>query len=164
MVTEAIQGTSYRAAAQNALGASDLSGRFCPKDNFINAVVAPNLESSLAPRVSIGGKIINHLTNAYDLVGTLQQELCDNGRISGQSARELAGVAARTATSGAIIYGTGTLAAIGAVTAGPILALGALAAGGVALAFGPPAAERLVNWGLDSVGDLLACTEGWIRR
>ncbi len=154
MATDPIQGARYPFPQQNDSVSSPLVGRYCANDNVINSVVVPNFEEALPAQGSIGSKIINHLTNAYDLVGTIQTELCDNGRITGQSARELAGVAARSVTSAAVVYGTGALVAIGAVASGPLAAAGALAAGATALVFGPPAAERAVNWGLTQLGNV----------
>ena len=136
----------------------------CAQDNVINSVIVPTLNDTLPPQESIGGKIINHLTNTYDFVGTLQQELCEDGSFSGQSARELGGVAARTVTSAAIAYGTGLLAAVGAVTGGPIVAAGVIAVGIAGLVVGPPVAERAVNWGFDRINDFLGYTKEWIDR
>jgi hypothetical protein len=163
MTTDPIQRVRYSPPDQSGSFSAPLTERYCPKDNFVNSVVVPGFEETLPPQGTIGSKIINHLTNAYDLVGTIQAELCDNGRISGRSARELAGVAARSVTSAAVVYGTGTLVAIGAVASGPVAAVGALAAGATALLFGPPAAERVVNWGLTKIGNSLEALGARLR-
>lgn len=113
-------------------------------------------ENVIAPRLpdkgSLADRALTHTTGARPFFETVSEQLCEDGRIGDASARGALGFIARSATTGAVLTGTASLAALGLVVGSPVAAIGAGLLGLVIL---PPLAERAVHGLTRLGGDLL---------
>lgn len=124
----------------------------CVYPNYFSDVVAPAVRERLPEAGSWGGQAIDHLTNVGPFVDTLSRELCEDGRLSKESASNAVGFITRTSTSTMVAGATLGLAAVGLVVGSPAVAIGAGIAGLVLL---PPLVERVVKGAANFAGDLL---------
>jgi len=124
----------------------------CVYPNYFSNVVAPAVRERLPEAGSWGGQAVDHLTNVGPFVDTLSRELCEDGRLSKESANNAVGFITRTSTSAVVAGSTLGLAAVGLVVGSPAVAIGAGIAGLVLL---PPLVERVVKGAANFAGDLL---------
>ena len=136
----------------------------CNQPNYVDAVIVPSVREQLPEAESIGGRILNHLTNVYGLLSSVRRDLCDDGRIAGQSGAELLKSISRTAAAVGVSGAAAYLAGIAAAASGPLAAAGVAGAGAVALIFAPPAADYAVHRAAAFVQKLMQRTGEWIRR
>lgn len=124
----------------------------CVYPNYFSNVVAPAVRERLPEAGSWGGQVIDHLTNVGPFVDTVSRELCDDGRMSKESANNAVGFITRTSTSTIVAGATLGLAAVGLVVGSPAAAVGVGIAGLILL---PPLVERVVKGAANFAGDLL---------
>lgn len=129
----------------------EYNDQYCENPNYFSDVLAPAVTEKLPRPTSIPGRVLDHISGIRPFFETVSRDLCDDGRMSGESGRSAAGFISRSATSAAVITGTASLAALGLVVGTPALAIGA---GIVGLAVLPPLAERAV-FGAASFGQKL---------
>lgn len=131
---------------------TNVQSQFCANPNYFASVLAPAVERRLPPQDSYSGMAVDYLTHARPFVQTVSQDLCDDGRMSLESAKSATSFIARSATTAAVAVGTVGLAVTGAVFGSPFVALGL---GAAALAVLPWAAEKAVFAVGNFAGELL---------
>ena len=124
----------------------------CVYPNYFSNVVAPAVRERLPEAGSLTGQAIDHLTNVGPFVDTISRELCEDGRMTKESASNTIGFIARTSTSAVVAGATLGLTAVGLVVGSPVVAIGAGIAG---LIFLPPLVERVIKGAANFAGDLL---------
>ena len=115
----------------------------CSHPNIFSDEVAPFVQSYLPAPGSVAEKVLDHTTGAPSFFSTISEDLCDDGRMGEESRDAAVGFISRSATTGVVLTGAATLAAIGVATAGaPLVVLGA---GVAALAVLPPVINGLAQ-------------------
>lgn len=111
----------------------------CDNPSYFSEVLTPAVERRLPEDGSITRKVVDHVTGIGPFFHNVSEDLCDDGRMSEQSARSAVRFITRSASTALIVGGTATLAAAGLVVGSPLAAVGA---GIVGLVLLPPLAER----------------------
>ena len=129
-----------------------ISSSYCNYPNYFSSALVPTVEKRLPQNGTLGAMALDHLTSIRPFLNTVSQDLCDDGRMSVESAKSAVSFISRSAASATVIGGTAALAAYGLVVGSPWVALGAGIAG---LVFAPPVAERATFGVADFAGELL---------
>ena len=116
---------------------------YCNYPNAFSDGLAPAVRELLPEQGSLSSKAIDHTTKIPTLLDTVSKDLCDDGRMGEESRDAAVGFITRSATSGALLVGAGTLTAIGLATAGSPLLIAGLGVAGLALL--PPIVESTVK-------------------
>lgn len=117
----------------------EYNDQYCENPNYFSNVLAPTVDEKLPRPNSIPARVLDHISGVRPFLQTVSRDLCDDGRMSGESGKSALSFISRSATSAAVISATASLAALGLVIGTPALAIGA---GIVGLAVLPPLAER----------------------
>lgn len=125
----------------------------CAFPNFFNSIFVPAVTRRLPEEGSIAGRVLDHTTGIRPFIQTLSHDLCDDGRIGAESARQAVSFVSRSSASAIVAGGAIGLASLGIVVGSPLAALGAGFAG---LAILPPLAERAAVGVSNFFGELLA--------
>lgn len=129
----------------------------CAVPNFFNSVFVPAVERRLPDEGSIAAKVLDHTTGIRPFIQTLSQDLCEDGRIGPDSARQAVSFVSRSSASAIVAGGSIALASLGIVVGSPLAALGGGLAG---LAILPPLAERAAVGVSNFFGELLQGVRG----
>jgi len=131
---------------------TNVQSQFCANPNYFTSVLTPAVERRLPAQDSYSGMAVDYLTHARPFFQTVSQDLCDDGRMSFESAKSATSFITRSATTAAVAVGTVGLAVTGAVFGSPFVALGL---GAAALGVLPWAAEKAVFAVGSFAGELL---------
>jgi hypothetical protein len=112
---------------------------YCANENLFSEIYEGSLKPRLPAEGSLADGVLKHTTAVQPFLQTVSTELCDNARISGESARTTFSFIARSAATAVVVTSTASLAALGIVVGSPVAAVGLGIAGLIAL---PPIAER----------------------
>jgi len=124
----------------------------CDNRNLFTDIYDHVIAPRLPDKGSIVDRALTHTTGIRPFFETVSGQLCESGRIGDPSAKRALGFIARSTTTGVVIAGTASLAALGLVVGSPVAAIGAGVAG---LAILPPLAERVVQEAARIGGELL---------
>gem|GEM_PF-1819155 len=135
----------------------------CAATGYLGEVLEPLILERLPDPESLPGRAINYLTNVYGLFDSINEDLCQHGRL-GQNAAMAAGefVARGAASVTAVAVGTG-LTLLGSVL-GPAGAAGGIATGAFLLAVAPEAAAKINNYAFDLFGALMTRTKEALKK
>lgn len=131
---------------------TNIQSQFCANPNYFSSVLTPAVENRLPQQGSLTGMAVDYLTNTRPFLQTVSQDLCDDGRMSFESAKSATSFITRSATTAAVTVGTAGLVVTGAVLGSPAIAFGLGVAG---LAVLPYLAEKAVFGIADFAGELL---------
>lgn len=152
------------ASTQSLAGSNGYSEQFscthAADTGFFGNVVAPFVRDNLPASDTMAGRALNHLTNVYGFLDTVQQDLC-SGRLSEASARATAEFIARGAASAASLVVGANLTLLGTVV-GPVGVAGGLATTAFLLRMAPDVSANIANAGFNLYADFIARTKDYL--
>jgi len=135
----------------------------CPETGYLGAVVEPAILDRLPSPSSTAGKFINNLTNVYGLFDSINNDLCNRGRIDEESAGAVLEFIGRS-TGTAISAGIGIKLTLLGSLFGPAGTAAGAGTGILLLKTVPPLAGQLARGGLNLFNDIIERTKEYLQR
>lgn len=112
----------------------------CENPSYFSEVLTPAITKRLASEGTVAGVVLDHTTALRPFFEGVSHDLCDDGTIGKESAKNAIRFITRSSTTAMVASGAATLALAGLAVGSPVLAIGA---GIIGLAVLPPLAERV---------------------
>ena len=135
----------------------------CPETGYVGAVLEPAILDLLPEPTSTAGKVVNNLTNVYDLFDAINTDICVRGRLGKESASASVDSIARSFTSLVTGLGTVKLAALGSLF-GPAGTAAGIGTGVFLLKVAPPLAGQLGRASVDFFANLIDRTKEYLDQ
>lgn len=124
----------------------------CSENNFFSDYLAPSVQRALPNRGSLGSHVLDYSTKLPSFLDTVSSDLCDDGKMSKDSALAALGFISRSSTTAIVAGSTLALGGLAIATAGAPMAVAGMGLAGLAVL--PPVVEWGVNKAADFIGGL----------